>query len=48
MLSIVLAIACIFAIAVVAVYVIQPDYAKSFELDAWKSLSDYASIFPAK
>lgn len=40
--------AIIFAIAVVAVYVIQPDYAKSFELDAWKSLSDYASIFPAK
>ena len=38
--------AIIFAIAVVAVYVIQPDYAQSFKLDDWKSLSDYSSIFP--
>ncbi len=39
--------AIIFAIAVVAVYVIQPDYAQSFKLDDWKNLSDYSSIFPA-
>ena len=38
--------AIIFAIAVVAVYVIQPDYAQSFKLDDWKNLSDYSSIFP--
>lgn len=38
--------AIVFAIAVVAVFVIQPDYAKSFKLDDWKNLSDYASIFP--
>lgn len=38
--------AIVFAIAVVAVFVIQPDYAESFKLDDWKNLSDYASIFP--
>lgn len=38
--------AIVFAIAVVAVFVIQPDYAQSFKLDDWKNLSDYASIFP--
>ncbi|MBQ7387315.1 MAG: preprotein translocase subunit SecG [Clostridia bacterium] len=40
--------AIIFALAVVAVYIIQPDYASSYSLDQWKELSDYASIFPAE
>ena len=40
--------AIVFAIAVVAVYIIQPDYADSYALDQWKELSDYASVFPAK
>ncbi len=30
----------VFVLAVVAVFVIQPDFAKSFELDAWTSSSD--------
>ncbi len=36
----------VFAIAVIAVYIIQPDYASSYALDKWKELSDYSSIFP--
>ena len=38
--------AIIFCLAVFVVYVIQPDYAKSYELDAWKTmLSDYSHVF---
>lgn len=40
--------AVVFVLAVVAVYVIQPDYAKSFALDQWKSMSGYNYIFPTK
>ena len=40
--------AIVFVLAVVAVYVIQPDYAKSFALDQWKSMSGYNYIFPTK
>ena len=36
----------IFCVAVLVVYVIQPDYAASYDLDAWKSLlSDYSHVF---
>ena len=40
-------IACIvFAVAVVVVYVIQPDYAQSYNnLDYWQQVSKYSSIF---
>ena len=42
----VLIISIIFALAVLAVYVIQPDYHQSaFPLDSWKDASDYANIF---
>ena len=38
----------IFAVAVLAVFVIQPDYAQSYELDAWKDIvnSSYSHLFP--
>ena len=35
----------VFALAVVAVYVIQPDYTKGYDVDAWQTLSQFASIF---
>lgn len=36
----------IFAVAVIAVYVLQPDYSSNKDyLDAWKTLSEYYSIF---
>ena len=35
----------VFAIAVLLAYIIQPDYANGFDLDAWQSLSGYGSIF---
>ena len=35
----------IFAVAVVAVYVIQPDFSSGYDVDAWKTLSQFASIF---
>lgn len=38
----------IFALAVAAVYIIQPDYASSYALDAWKEMTDYGSVFPAE
>ena len=39
--------AIIFGVAVLAVFVIQPDYAESFSLDAWKEIinSSYSHIF---
>ncbi len=33
--------AIIFAVAVLVVFIIQPDYAKSYSVDAWKDLIDY-------
>ena len=38
----------IFAVAVLAVFVIQPDYAQSYELDSWKDIvnSNYSHLFP--
>ena len=42
----VLIVSIIFALAVLVVYVIQPDYHQSkHALDAWKDASDYANIF---
>lgn len=36
----------VFAIAVVVVYVMQPDFEKSFNnLDYWQQVSEYKSIF---
>ena len=37
--------AIIFALAVVAVYVIQPDYANLPAVDAWKESTLYGSVF---
>lgn len=33
--------AIIFAVAVLVVFIIQPDYAKSYPLDAWKDIINY-------
>lgn len=35
----------IFAICVLVVYIIQPDYEKTSAVDAWKQLTDYKDIF---
>ena len=35
----------VFAVAVIAVYVIQPDYIEGFSVDAWKDLSQFGSVF---
>lgn len=41
-----LIVSIVFAVAVLVVYVIQPDYnSASYDLDQWQTLSDYASIF---
>lgn len=39
----------VFAFAVIAVYIIQPDYSSSFSLGDWMSdyLNNYSHIFPA-
>jgi preprotein translocase subunit SecG len=39
--------AIIFALAVLVVFVIQPDYAESYSLDAWKDIinSSYSHLF---
>ena len=40
----------IFAVAVFAVYVLQPDYSASYALDDWMTqyLNNYYDVFPAK
>ena len=38
-------VAIIFVIAVLAVYVIQPDYSQSYDVNGWQTLSQFASIF---
>ena len=35
----------IFAICVLVVYIIQPDYAQTESVGSWKELTDYANIF---
>ena len=39
--------AIVFGVAVLAVFVIQPDYAESYSLDAWKDIvsSGYSHLF---
>ena len=38
----------VFAVAVIAVYVIQPDYLEGYDVNAWKNLSQFASVFTTK
>jgi len=35
----------VFALAVVVVYVIQPDYTQGYDVDAWQTISQFANIF---
>ena len=35
----------VFAVAVVAVYVIQPDYLEGYDVNAWQNLSQFANVF---
>ena len=37
--------AIIFCLAVLVVYVVQPDYSQSYELDAWQDMIDYSVEF---
>ena len=39
--------AIVFGVAVLAVFVLQPDYAKSYSLDGWKDIvnSSYSHLF---
>ena len=37
--------AIVFAVAVIAVYVIQPDYIEGYDVNAWKNLSMFANVF---
>ena len=37
--------AIVFVLAVLAVYVIQPDFFATFSLDNWKELSEYKDVF---
>ena len=40
-----LIVACVFAVAVLVAYVMQPDYGQTIEPDAWQTISKFASIF---
>ena len=40
--------AIVFAVAVIAVYVIQPDYLEGYDVNAWKNLTQFASVFTTK
>lgn len=35
----------VFAVAVIAAYVLQPDYTYGFDLDYWQGLSSYSGLF---
>ncbi len=35
----------IFAVCVLVVYIIQPDYAQTQTVDSWKNLTNYSEIF---
>ena len=35
----------IFAVCVLVVYIIQPDYAQTEAISSWKNLTEYADIF---
>ena len=44
-----LIISLVFAVAVLAAYVIQPDYSYNLDVDAWKNASSYAEyLFPSQ
>ena len=38
----------VFAVAVIAVYVIQPDYLEGYDVNAWKNLTQFANVFTTK
>lgn len=40
-----LIVGIVFAVAVIAVYVIQPDYIEGYDVNAWKNLSLFANVF---
>ncbi len=40
-----LIVSIVFAITVLVVYVMQPDYASQPKPDAWQSISEFSSIF---
>ncbi len=41
--------AIVFVVAVLAVYIIQPDYSSTYSLDDWKNLiGDYSNFFAAE
>ena len=37
--------AIVFAVAVLAAYVVQPDYTYGFDLDYWHGLSEFSGLF---
>lgn len=37
--------AIVFAVAVLAVYIIQPDYSNVASIDWWKNMSNYSHLF---
>ena len=38
-------VAIVFAVAVLLVYVIQPDYVSDIGVDGWKKLTEYSELF---
>ncbi len=40
-----LIVSIVFALAVVVVYVMQPDYASQPAVDAWQDINEFSSIF---
>lgn len=38
-------IGIVFVVAVLAVYIIQPDFSQTLKADAWKDMSGYGDIF---
>ena len=40
--------AIVFAVAVIAVYVIQPDYTEGYNVNIWKSLTQFSGVFATK
>lgn len=40
-----LIVGIIFAVAVLAAYVIQPDYTYGFDLDYWQGLTEFSGLF---
>ena len=40
-----LIVGIVFAVAVIAVYVIQPDYIEGFDVNAWQNLTQFSGVF---